>query len=494
MKRIIALTLCLLMLAAVVVSCAKNNDDNPSDTTTAPTTSGNSGENTTAPDGTDDSGFVPDDIDPNTDLGGKTVTFLYWEDSENIEFFSEDLTGDPISDAIYNRNIAIEDRLKVDLAFVPSPGKYEKQAEFVSKVKADITANAHEFDIVAAYSMVIATLAYSGMTHDLTQYDVLNFEKPWWPDNLLNESIINDKLYFASGDISTNALYMMYCCFFNKEMLDVYGLESPYTLVENNEWTLDKMIQMSENVYKDDGNGEVDKGDTFAFTVSSNIHYDAFYYGAGLKTMEKDANGQVTVSPDINSEKAVNVVNKVKAYLNEGDYAFVDKEIFVDGRSLFRYDRVQIASKDLKDTEFFGIVPVPKYDSDQASYSTILGFPYTLYGISMGSNNEEAAAITLECMASEGYRQVTPQLFEEGMKLKYSHDSEAARMYDILRETLSFDIGRLFTMTFQKITFQKFREAVAEGAQDYATTMKSQKRVLDRLVEKFNDNFAEMAG
>ena len=62
-------------------------------------------------------------------------------------------------------------------------------------------------------------------------------------------------------------------------------------------------------------------------------------------------------------------------------------------------------------------------------------------------------------------------------------------MYDILRETLSFDIGRIFTMTFQKITFQKFRDALAEGATDYSTLMKSQIKLLDRLVVKFNDNF-----
>lgn len=492
MKRTIALVLCLLMLLAMVVGCA-NNGDNPADGTTTPSASTTPGNNTDTPDTSSDQ-FVPDDIDPNTNLGGRTVTFLYWEDSENVEFFAEDQTGEGVNDAVYYRNLTIEDRLKVKLAFVPSPGKYEKQDEFVSRVNADITSNACEYDVVAAYSMVIATLAYKGMTHDLTQYDVLNFDKPWWPDNLLNESIIDGKLFFASGDISTNTLYMMYCCFFNNDMLDRYDLESPYELVAKNEWTLDKMIEMSQNIYEDDGNGTVDKADTFAFTLSSSVHLDPFYYGAGLKTMDKDADGLVTVSADITSEKAVNLVNKVKSYLNEGNYAFTNKDIFVEGRSLFRYDRVQIASKDLKDVEFFGIVPVPKYDSAQENYSTILGFPYSLYGISKGSRNEDDAAVTLECMASEGYRQVTPVVFEEGMKAKYAHDSTVAQMYDILRETLSFDIGRLFTMSFQKITFQKFREAVGEGSQDWSTMMKTQTKMLERLVGKFNDNFSGMEG
>lgn len=495
MKRSIALFMCLLMLLAVAVGCANNGDDNPADTTTphADTTPGTPGSNNpdVPSDGQyDENGYLKDCIDPETDLKNSDVTFLYWEDAENVEFFVNEQTGESVNDSICSRNLTIEDRLKVKLNFVPSPGKYEKQDEFVSKANADITSGLCEYDVVAAYSMVIATMAYKGMVRDLTQYSTLDFEKPWWPDNLLEESTINDKLYFASGDISTNMLYMMYCCFFNKEMLATYGLENPYDLVDNNQWTLDKMIEMSQNIYNDDGNNTVDKGDTFAFTLSSSVHLDPFYYGAGLRTMDKNADGQVVVSADINSEKAVNLVNKVRSYLNEGNFAFYDKTIFVEDRSLFRYDRVQIASKDLKDVSFeFGIVPVPKYDSAQENYSTILGFPYTLYGISKGSKNDENAAVTLECMASEGYRQVTPVLFEEGMKVKYAHDNKTAQMYDILRETLSFDIGRIFTMTFQKITFQKFRDALAEGATDYSTLMKSQIKLLDRLVVKFNDNF-----
>ena len=259
MKRSIALFMCLLMLLAVAVGCANNGDDNPADTTTphADTTPGTPDSNNPdiPSDGQyDENGYLKDCIDPETDLKNSDVTFLYWEDAENVEFFVNEQTGESVNDSIYSRNLTIEDRLKVKLNFVPSPGKYEKQDEFVAKANADITSGLCEYDVVAAYSMVIATMAYKGMVRDLTQYSTLDFEKPWWPDNLLEESTINDKLYFASGDISTNMLYMMYCCFFNKEMLATYGLENPYDLVDNNQWTLDKMIEMSQNIYNDDGN------------------------------------------------------------------------------------------------------------------------------------------------------------------------------------------------------------------------------------------------
>ena len=45
----------------------------------------------------------------------------------------------------------------------------------------------------------------------------------------------------------------MYATFFNKTMLQTYGLEDPYTLVANNEWTVDKMFSMCKEIYTDAG-------------------------------------------------------------------------------------------------------------------------------------------------------------------------------------------------------------------------------------------------
>lgn len=502
MKKSIAFVLALLAIMTAFVGCA-NVDDTPDPADTTVSDGGTQGvkpDSSSPMDTTygnyDENGYIKDNIPDDESLEGETVTFLYWEDAPNTEFFAEDQNGESINDAIYFRNMTIEERLKVKLAFVPSVGKYEEQATFINKAQTDITSGVCEYDVLAAYSMTIASTAYNGMAVDLSQFDTLSFDMPWWPDTLLQESTIYDKLYFASGDISTNMLYMMYCCFFNKKQLEDNGLEDPYTLVDNNEWTLDKMIEMSANIYQDNnGDQIVNAEDIFAFSTGSTVHLDPFYYGSGLRTMEKNADGTPTISPDFSSERAVDVVNKVRAYLNDGNYAYYkDDDIFVEGRSLFTYERVQIASKSLKEVDFeFGIVPVPKYNSDQENYSTVLGFPYTLYCISAGSKKADAAALTLECMASESYRQITPVLFEESMKFKYASDNKTAQMYDILRETVSFDIGRIFTMSFDKITYQYFRNSVSSaGASDYSSAVKAKVRVLERLVENFSETFADM--
>ena len=499
MKKITALFLALVMLVLVAVGCA-NTEDTPdaADTTTAtPTQNADTTvpSDTSSSEGDELSGFVKDEIPADARLDGKTITLLHWDNAGKQEFFSEGQSGEIVNDAIYSRNLTVEDRLGVMLAFASSPGKYEEQDVFIKKAENDITSGACEYDAFATYSMTIASAAYNGMATDLRQFDILDFEKPWWPDTLLNESTIYDKLYFASGDISTNLLYMMYGCFFNKSILDDHGLENPYELVYNNQWTMDKMFEMSENIYNDaNGDSAIGVEDVFAFSTTTYVHLDPFYYAAGLKTMDNNADGTPVVSPDFSSEKAIDVVNKVRAYLNDGNYAnYQDgNKIFQDGRSLFIFDRVQYAENNLKDATFeYGMVPAPKYDSAQENFSTVLGFGYTLYCISNGSKDPEGTALVMECMASESYRQVTPVFFETCMKYKYASDNDTSRMYDILRDTVSFDIGRIFTMSFNKITYQYFRNCVRSATPtNYATAVKGQIKSLERLVDKFAETFA----
>jgi hypothetical protein len=47
-------------------------------------------------------------------------------------------------------------------------------------------------------------------------------------------------------------------------------------------------------------------------------------------------------------------------------------------------------------------------------------------------------------MASEGYRNVTPALFETSFKYQYSKNSYDAEIFEIIRENVVFDISRPF--------------------------------------------------
>jgi hypothetical protein len=132
---------------------------------------------------------------------------------------------------------------------------------------------------------------------------------------------------------------------------------------------------------------------------------------------------------------------------NDGIYtaSVLHQNEFAAGNLLFTQDRSRIALTRLNTNEDlkYSIVPCPKYNSDQENYVTLMGNPFTLYSLPSDCKDPEMASAVLEVYASEGYRNVTPALFEITLKIKYVQDEISSRMYDIIRENLCFDLGRI---------------------------------------------------
>lgn len=497
MKRVIALLLALLTLAVMLISCA-DEQEQPADTTVA------SGDNNpqdseteaggTEPSNVDANGYLLDNLPENLNLKTE-VTMLYWSDVEQPEFFVDDQTGEIVNDAIYNRNLNTEARLGVTLKFIPTLGNYQNQANFVKEALNSINSGG-DYDIFAGYSMTGATLAVNGYAQNLRALEYLDFDMPWWPDSLIGQATINDKLYFASGDISPNMLHMMYVMFFNKQLITDYNLEDPYALVDNGDWTYTKMIEMCTGVYNDaDGSGKSDQNDKFGFCTAS-IHFDSFFTGAGLNTIEKTSDDMLIISPSFNSEKTISLLEGLCSFMWDSGNAYYGATgaVFALGNTIFTLDRSYMGLLRKEEITFeYGIVPVPKFDTAQENYYTCLGFPYTMYAISSASKHPDAAAAVLECLCSEGYRLVTPMLFETSMKYKYSSDNDSARMYDIIRAGVSIDIGRIFTTELNNYSYSLFRDAcVNNSASSWSRVYTAAAKVMGKKLEGINSSLSAL--
>ncbi len=468
--------LCLIIAAITALSlfsCANGTENEV--TTPSATVTDNSpvADVTTEKSLYDDKGFRLDDI-PETLKLNTTLKMLYWSDFENVEFFVEEESGDQIKDAIFTRNLHVEDRLDVQFEYHGTPGNFQNRDAFVDEA-INAKNNGDEFDIYAAYSMTTANLAHRGLCRDLRKLGTIDFSKPWWPEKLITEGTIYNKLFFASGELSTNMLYMMYTFFFNKDLLDQYNLESPYELVDSNSWTYEKLFEMSKAVEDAGSVGATDK--IYAFTTSSDVHLDPFYFGADLRILERDEDGTPIISPKFTSVRAQDVAEAVQKYLHQSYCTWTDtSNLFANGSVLFTTNRARYASASLSSASFvYGVLPTPMFDADQKNYVTILGFPYTLYAVADSSPDPNAASAALECLASEGYRTITPVLFEISMKVRYSTDNDASRMFDIIRNTVSFDTGRIFTSSLSNYPYSVFRGAVksATGGKTYFSEAKA---------------------
>ncbi len=107
-----------------------------------------------------------------------------------------------------------------------------------------------------------------------------------------------------------------------------------------------------------------------------------------------------------------------------------------------------------------------------------------MYSISFATQKANTASAVLECYASESYRKVTPAVFEISFKYKYSSGSDDVVMWDIVRESVSFELGRIFTTSLNNLSYSLFRNAVKNNAAaSWTTNFKVNRKVLEKLIE-----------
>ena len=85
-------------------------------------------------------------------------------------------------------------------------------------------------------------------------------------------------------------------------------------------------------------------------------------------------------------------------------------------------------------------------------------------------------------MASESYRKISPALYEVALKLKYSQDDVSAKMFDITKSSVVFDLGRILSnaLSGPASTWQK----AITGSVSWTTTIKAQEKPWNKQLEK----------
>ena len=457
MKKWLSLALAALILIsvlAVAVSCAKNGDDTPSDTTTVspsgnPDDTGNGTNGTTAPVNSEE--YVNDDLPSDLNYKNEEVNFLTWDQSVS-EYFAEEQTGDAVNDAIYYRNIEVENRLGVKLEYNVIKGNSSAVNEFCQTVMTTISAGGDSsYDAIGCYLRSAGVLTLQHGLVDLLEVDYLNFDQPWWPSSLTELNTINDKLFFMSGDIATSLLYQMMFMIYNNDLGESLSLTSPQELALEGKWTQEVLFSMAANVYSDlDASGDKSEGDQFGLFSYQHPNLDIFYMGAGLNYVDPDANGDLVLSSDILSEKSYGIIDSLNAlYYDSNDGYFTkklsDSSTLMYGNSLFYNITGQLLAQQFYNADMsYSILPAPKYDEQQASYLTPVAFTHSMYCIPISASNVDMSGAVLECLASESYRQVTPALFESAFKYKYSKGENDAEIFEMIRSGIVFDIGRPF--------------------------------------------------
>ena len=439
------------MVASVFASCGEPEGPatTPKPSTTKPTVK--------------DPEEIPENEKMNLDLDsidydGEEVHVFHWKPSFN-EFGMElaDIGNDAVNDAIYNRNSYTETDLGVTIDWYEQDNSsYTRTRNFVDKLDARKQDPNTPVDIIATGIRSMATVMVEGHLTELNTYsDSLDLSKAWWPENLQEAIEVKDNLYFVSGDISANLLRMMSCIFVNKTILESNGQDYVEFMeqIKAYEWTFDDLIRLTENQYQDlDNIVGPSKDDKFGLIT---LYYlsDALYTGLGYKygIMSSKDDEVIRISPQLGGETATNYVNKMKDW-HDGDFymgytdpqeaSFADS--FLNGNALFLLHYAAFGFEIQKTDIKYAVVPCPALDTDQGRYYTNVVNSFSGFGVCESSFDYDLAAQTIQTLGYHAFNTTTPAIFEVSFQGKFSKDDYTIEMFNIIRESIVFDSGRVF--------------------------------------------------
>lgn len=446
MKRTISELLLIAMLASVSCGSAGTGNDITSDDTTVSESTETSAE-------TNDRENVKDNL-PETDFGGDKFTMLV-RTERSYEFEAEEENGDLLNDAVYKRNLAVEDRFNIKFDNVLMDSVWGDQAtQFTNSLRASIQAGEGAYDIVASYAATIPALVSQGVFANWSDMKYVDFSKPWWSEKVKDEMTINGKCFMITGDISLTLWEGMTCVMFNKKLADNYGIGNMYDLVKEGNWTFDKMLDITKDRYQDlDGDGEVSDNDAFGMIHGTVTEIDNYKEAFEIPVTKRGDDGYPEFA--LKSEKIVDVLTRLDAWVwNSNDVYWglnldrpVLQEIFSRGNSLL-FDSTLGATQNLRDMkDDFGIIPYPKYDENQKDYHSTSLDEFSMFVIPIDAPDMDKTAFITEALCAESYKKVVPVFYDVVLKTKNARDNDSAQMIDIIRDGLVFDWGYIYSVT-----------------------------------------------
>ena len=238
---------------------------------------------------------------PTRDLAGYEYRILSTEDTCKFIYAAES-TGEVVNDAVYNSNAAVGEQFNLKFTTIPITSNSDTKI-----IQSYILAGEDAYDVAQLHDCTSGSMSLNGWFHNIYDVPYIDTTKPWWPQFTVDSLTLNGKMYVISNYTTYRAMHETRVTFFNRDMIEDLAMESPYDLVKEGTWTIDKIASMTKDVYVDvNGDGKQDKGDTMGFTFT-NAPY-CWLESFGVETYEKVAPDSAEMVLNANSEQVVNLV------------------------------------------------------------------------------------------------------------------------------------------------------------------------------------------
>ncbi|MCL2776096.1 MAG: hypothetical protein FWD71_22550 [Oscillospiraceae bacterium] len=458
-KKITALTLLLTFITVFFMSCSNSGNNN-----NVNETKNTAGETSASEQGTT-SEFTPA---AGADYGGYTFKMLGfdsysggWKAVGYSEVESETVNGDPINDAVYNRDAEIDEMYNINIQEVLYGGPNDDYGTVINKAMAVVMAGTNEFDAgLTPGNSMPQLIGTKNMTYDLLSIPELDLTKSWWNQNSIKEFTLAGKLHSVTGDISLWNTMAEIVFYFNKQLIEQNGLEDPYSLVRSGDWTWDKLGEMAKAVTRDiNGDGVIDRFDQIGIASEDATLYEAVLC-AGEHFATKDAQDMPALNTNLDRISAV--VDKAMPVLRSQDYAYATSDLYASGKyknaffeftmpkfrdnQILFYTQQLMVALNLRDMQAdFGVLPLPKLDASQNGYYSTASDYFNTYAWIPSTNDDPArTANILQAMGYYSQQIVIPALFDVTITNKALRDEDSLEMLQLIKTSRVYDLTTIY--------------------------------------------------
>ncbi len=475
----ICLLICFLMCFTAMSSCKKKKGD--SETTNA-TETGSNGEVTAF------------STVRRKDYGGYNFNIMYFAGSDGLEkdFDATAMTGEVLNDKVYAKNLIVEDAYNIKVAL-----RTMVADEMHTYIRNSSMAGESAYDVFGVNRNGMP-LCYEGYFLDLTSLDDIDTTQEWWDKKWVEAMSIHGSLFSLVGDFSINSLQCLSCLCFNKTLFDERQLAYPYELVNNGQWTYERMLEYIKGATVDlNEDGKYTTDDFYGITGWGTEASYALFYASGISFAKTNDAGALEIS--YNSDMLTTVYGYVDRIWNgENNYRNDSGnsaqhsfawDIFKANRSLFLDTTLLKIGLFLSNMENdYGVIPNPKLNEDQKDYSSYSSYTIPMTCVPINVSDPQRAGNLIEAFCTASYDKVTPDIFEIVTKLQNVNDADSAKMVDIVIRTKMFDPAHWYNVS----GYGSFSRAMLKTrSTNISSFLRSYTKNAPKEIQEINDLYME---
>ncbi len=284
MKRKLTILLFLALCLSQAAGCGNT-------TTETETTPQADDTETIATETTEDTTDQVDELPAEMDFGGATIGIA---SSVNVHYYGyldvaeSDENTTVLDQSIYERNRNVEERLNVKITEI-TDGADNVKKTFTNTV----TAGDDTYSIAHLADRTVFNVGLDGYLLDIAKdMPYIDLTKAYWYADGNDVLQVGGKQLAVFGEMSLGTYDYTHLLAFNQDLVKEYGLTSPYTYYEEDNWTFDTFGELISSMYIDlDGNGTMDENDLYGYHTRQGFLFPLMYTAAGVKTVEQDGDG-----------------------------------------------------------------------------------------------------------------------------------------------------------------------------------------------------------